>query len=83
MQASPELGSTGFSVSVFTTKASGVQHEIQDISAVSAGHFNLVRCSFPFVFSFSPYFYTGLFRHALSPSRVLLTRYLNMDGASG
>ncbi|KAI1207392.1 uncharacterized protein F4807DRAFT_434424 [Annulohypoxylon truncatum] len=41
-QASPELGSWGFcSVSVFTTKTSGVQHEIQDVFTVLCGPLQL------------------------------------------
>lgn len=39
------------SVSVFTTKTSGVQHEIQDVFAVFVGHFNLAHWPlFPFPF---------------------------------
>lgn len=40
------------SVSVFTTKTSGVQHQIQDALVVFVDHFNLVHISFVFSCTF-------------------------------
>lgn len=65
-QAFPRAWVFGFcSVSVFTTKTSGVQHEIQDVFAVFVGHFNLAHWPlFLFPFLYFPFPFT---LHPLNP----------------